>query len=515
MPEGQIKLADRKHPLYEDNIGKWDFYFDSSTGGDNILNGQYIETHRLEDAQDHTQRVDRAYFLNFCDAIPSIYNSYIFKERIERPPNEAIKYFRNNVDGRGTSISDFVKRAGYFASIYGVIHAIIDMPQIPKNKSVSQRDVSKGGISPYASLIFPTQLVDWSVDHLGNWRWVVLEYTYYFDSDPNVEREEKTLYKIITTEEWRIEDEDGAEPDFGEEGIESSGPNEFGEIPIITMYHKNVNDDKIGESLIKDISYINKAILNWCSCIDEQIERQTFSQLVVPDDGSLAEQDEAGDDPLRKIGTSSYWTFPHDSGQPPQFISPDTANIEVIWNLVMDHIKEIYRIAGLIGGIGDLYASRSGRAAQVGFMGANSALSEKASNYEKFENDISKMAMRKLGKEPTEEAYEPVKYPSSFDIGALADEIDGLFKVMSGNFSETLNKTIQKNVARKATPLATQKVRANIEQEIESGTGIVDVSISEETKGKGEEGNPNMDSLSDTHRGVKDKEFDEKTKQKK
>jgi len=53
------------------------------------------------------------------------------------------------------------------------------------------------------------------------------------------------------------------------------------------------------------------------------IERQTFSQLVVPDDGTLAEASEM-DDPLRRVSTSSVWTYNADARHAPAYISPNT-----------------------------------------------------------------------------------------------------------------------------------------------------------------------------------------------
>ena len=44
---------------------------------------------------------------------------------------------------------------------------------------------------------------------------------------------------------------------------------------------------------------------------------------------------------------------------------------------------------------------------------------------------------------------------------------------MERNFSETLNKTLMKNLARRAIPLAPQTVVQQVEKEIESGTGEV------------------------------------------
>ena len=419
--------------------------------------------------------------------------------------------FRLNTDGRGNDITSFVKRAGYLSSIYGTVHSLVDITLPETKRQLSKRDLRSGAISPYCTLILPTQLVDWSIDSSGELRWIIIKTLYYRDDDPRVERSVEYHYKLITRDSWEIEDEDGNPVSFPD-GTPNKGTNELGIIPLATMYHSDIDNNLVGESLIKDIVYINRAILNWCSCIDEQIDRQTFSQLTVPDDGTLAERAESGDDPLFEIGTGSIFTFPAESGQPPRFISPDTNNINTIWKIVIDHIKEIFRLAGLIGGTGDLYVSRSGKASQIGFQSVNSALAEKASSYQKFENDISKLAYMYLNKNVDD--YELVKYPSSFDVAALSDEIDSFFKVMQAEFSPTLNKTIQKNIARRAVPLASQSVRKAIEDEIESGDGTIKpVSISDNPKN--DVGNPNVSSISDTNRSVQDKIDDEKKKQKK
>ena len=507
-----IKLSEREHPLYGENKDNEAFYQDSAFGGQNMLNETHIFSHRLEESSDHQERIKRGYFLNFCDTIPNIYNSFIFRENIKRAPDQVLLPFRKDTDGKGTPITYFVRKAGYYASIFGAIHVLIDLPsEIKKGKVVSKRDVKDRNLFPYASFVFPTQLIDWSVDANGELLWIVIQYTYYRDEDPAKEREIEEHYKIITREEWWIEDETGEKVTFPD--TDSNGTNELGFIPLVTMYHSDINDDKIGESMLKDIAYINRAILNWCSCIDEQIERQTFSQLVIPDDGSMADKEEEGGDPLRAIGTSSYWTFPSDAGQPPQFIAPDTSTISVIWKIVLDHIKEIYRIARLVGGVGDLYVSRSGKAAQVSFQSVNSALSEKASRYEKFENDISETVYTIQNADL--EKFEKVKYPSSFDITALGDEIDSYFKVMNGNFSGKLNKIIQKNIARKAVPMASETEKEEVESEIESGDGLITTGIEEDIDIPGEEGNPNVNKLSDTNKSISDKEKEETQKKKK
>lgn len=492
----KVKLADRKHPLYTDNTDKWELYRDAVKGGDTFMTADNLFTHRLEDETDFTERLDRAYYLNYCDVIPTIYNNYIFKEKINRPPDKDLEIFRKNCDGRGTSIGDFVKKVGFFTKIFGVMHVLVDMPPKTKTK-VTRKQAKDMSLYPYCSLIYPSQLVDWSLDANGNFNWVIIQSTHYNDLDPNKEREIQTHYKMISKEEWRIEDGEGKPVKFDDKRP-NKGPNELGIVPMVTMYHQDIDDDKIGESLIKDIVFINRAILNWCSCIDEMIERQTFSQLVVPDDGTLSEESESGDDPLRRVSTSSVWTFNSESRHPPAYISPNTENIVTIWNLVTDHVKEIFRIGGLVGSTEDMYASTSGRSKQMGFMSVNSALAETSSRYQKFENDTSELAYMFLGKNP--EDYQQVKYPESFDIAALEDEIDSLFTIMSKNFSTVLNKQMMKNIARKAVPMLDESTRIEIENEIESGTGLLETGLEDgedgedkEKKPKNEDGNPNSD----------------------
>ena len=495
-----VDLSQRAHPYYDENIERWSLYLKASKGGKEFIEDN-LYSHRLEDTNDFSDRKDRGYYLNFCDALPTIYNSYIFQNNIERDADENLSSFRNNVDGKGTSIDDFVKKVGYYSSIFGVCHVIVDIPPIKKKSNAAK--ISKAdakGIVPFARIIQPTQMKDWSVDEFGNFNWVLVEYDYLRDSDPMVERVEEIHYKLITKEEWKIVDQDGNGVKF-DDGSPNSGKNTLGVVPIITMYHKNSDeDDKVGESMLKDIVYINIIVMNWCSLIDEQFARNCFSQLVIPDRGDIAEavEGDSSVNPLVTIGNSSVFTFDGESQNPPQFISPDIKTITVKWKMVSDHIKEMYRLSGLLSGTSDLYAPQSGRASQFGFLSTNAALAEKALSYQNFENKMSMLAYLQLGKDPVD--YENVKYPTSFDLTTLDEELDTLMSVMENNFSTVLNKTIQKDIVRKVVPLAPETIRQEIEDEIDAGDGVVEKrgAVTDPRQVDDGDGNPNRQNLSNT-----------------
>jgi len=513
----KVKLSDREHPLYKEYKDKWELYELAIKGGSDFINVDTLFSHRLEDSDSFDERLERAYYLNFCETIPSIYNNFIFKEKIQRPHDEKLVDFRMDTDGRGTNVSDFIARIGFLSKVFGAMHCLVDMPELSEEEAYTRRFVKENKIQPYCKMIYPSQLKDWSVDNQGNFRWVVIEQDYSRDSDPTLERENEKSYLLVTLEEWRYEAEDGSLFKF-EDGKSNKGPNKVGMIPIITLYNKDVDDNRVGESMLKDIVYINRIILNWCSCLDEMIERQTFSQLIIPDDGTLADENEQGGDPLRKLGTAHAWTFNANSTHPPAFISPDTKNIQTVWKLVVDHIKEIYRLAGLIGTSEDLSASRSGRAAQMGFLGVNSALADTAKKYQQFEADVSRLALIFQGDSP--EAFKEIKYPDTFDLQSLADEVDAFFKVMEKNMSETLNKEMMKNLSRRALPLAAPSIKDEIEKEIDDGDGYIEPQNSRQIVmgtesehkqlAKGEEGNPNLKQVGDSFR-TKDRQESETT----
>jgi len=493
-----VKLSDRENPLYSDKLGLWSLYYEAAAGGQGFAQDNLF-THRLEDNDDFADRKDRVYYLNFCDTLPTIYNSYIFQNEISRKPDETLEEFRRNVDGKGTAIDDFVKKVGYYSSVYGVCHVIVDIPTSKKKGKISKLDAKRDNLYPFARILHPTQLKDWSIDEQGNFRWVLIEYEYYKDEDPTQEREIETHYKLITTENWEIVNQDG-DPVKLEDGSPNKGPNTLGFIPIVTMYHKNSDeDDKVGESMLKDIVYINIIILNWCSLIDEQLARNCFSQLVIPDRGDIYEAVEGGKtNPLVTVGNSSVFTFDGESANPPQFISPNTDTITTVWKMVSDHIKEMYRLSGLLSGTSDLYAPTSGRASQFGFLSTNAALAEKSLSYQKFENKMSEVAYLQLGK--SSEEYEQVHYPTTFDLSTLEEELDSHIKIMEMNFSALLNKTIQKDISRKVVPLAPTSVRDGIEKEIDAGDGVVTAkgTMEEATPVDDGSGNPNLQKLSNT-----------------
>lgn len=505
-------LKQRRHPEFTEYEEVFELYYAAYKGGHELLKDvtTYLDTHRLEAPDDYTKRQDRAFYLNYCKRIVDAYTNFIFKNGIKRSEDPQLANFFSNADGMGGTMDEVMKKVSCLSSVYGRVDCIVDAPMKEKgDKPLSVRQVKEGELLPYVILRSALETIDWSINYLGALNWVLYRYTFYEDEDPNMERDTANAYryKLITLKDWM---------EFNEnEDTIGSGPNELEEVFVHRCYHKS-DSGILGTSLIADIAYVNKEILNWCSLISEQIYRQTFSQLVVPDDGEyFSDNYRSSSDTLTeastsvadypelrtssftaKVGNSWAFTFPAASGHPPAYISPDRDQIDVIWSMIQSLVTEIYRMAGL--GTSEGTDTQSGRAQQRQFLTVDSSLRAKAETLERAENEIIRLFCLRQGVEFKDE-YKSV-YPKDFDVLSFVESLDSELKVVTASFSDSLNKYILKRVANKFVEEAPIEVRKAVMSEIESGDGSLLVSAgggyvrvnveTENTSGGGQPLNP-------------------------
>jgi hypothetical protein len=472
-----IKLSSRMHPDYVENIDRWTFYLESFFGGESYIR-KHLFTHRLESPEDYRRRMERAYYLNYCAPLVAFPADYIFKKEATRPPDANLERFRQNTDLSGSNINAFMKRACILSSIFGHIHILIDRPKpsselmaaVTEGKTTKNENLNL--YPPYAVLISPINVMDWSINPQDkSLNWVLIQEPVYIDDDPFQERKVVTYYKLWTRDRWQILDEDN---NLIEEGIHN-----LGIVPIVTCFHKDINKDMLGESMLRDVAETNRIIFNWCSNIDEMIARQTFSQLICPDDGSTLsdELDEQGKaKSLRALSSSTIFTFPADSRHPPAFISPDTSQIAIIWQMIENHVRELFRLAGLISAKSTVVgvSQRSGISQQYDFLDMSVFLSSKAKYLEEAENAMNEIVYRWLG---IAGKPERVYYPDKFDVTSPSEVIDLFTKVTLNVISGRLNKEMAKRLAMNVLPNADDRTMTEIFDEIEKNNILADPTV--------------------------------------
>jgi len=466
-----MSIIDRTHPTYDDYKDEWLFFLSSYEGGQSYIDGDNLFTHRLELSEDFRNRKERAYYLNYCSAVVESYTNFIYSKEVNRPSDDFFSRFYSDVTGSGDDINSFMRDVSNYSGACGFVYILFnfrDLTPFPKttDNKVPLSVVKEYNLYPYLTLYTPDEVVDYSIDSHGNFDWIIIEEEVNNDSDPMEDRETLTIRNLITRDSWTKIDVES------EEIIDEPVANPYNFVPVIVAYNMKKSYTGVGISTIKDIAYVNRAVYNWCSNIDEMIERQTFSQLTCPDDGSIAEAAEAKDygsgseNPLAKVGTSAVFTFPANAGHPPRFISPDTAQIEVIWSMIVSHIKQIYVMAGLVGTAADVSAS-SGRAKQQQFYSIEANLTSKAENLERTEIEIAKMYYRIMKQSGADDKSKyQVVYPRSFDVLSFVDYLNYSFDVISRSLSDRLTKYVAEELSLKLLKSAPDKIKEEVKTEI-------------------------------------------------
>jgi len=470
-------VSERYHPLYEQYIDDWAFYMESYKGGQEYVH-KYLSTHRLESREDYSRRSQRAYYLNYCAPIASIPSDFIFKKEATRPADSNLEYFRLNTNRRGLSIHEFMRKVCTISAIYGQAHVLIDRPRPSKEdeEKITSGKLTKkevvGSYQPYAIIVHPQHLLDWSVNPVTReLNWVLIREVTLADADFTAERTVVDSYRIWTQNEWFLYN--------NENTVIDSGAHNLGVVPLLTCYHKDVDEDLIGESMLKDVAEANRTIFNWTSNIDEMVARQTFSQLTCPDDGTLFEEeiDESGQSTaLKKVGSSTIFTFPAEARHPPKFISPDTEQVGIIWTMIENHVREMFRMAGLISAKSSLIQlqQRTGKAQEFEFLDMAVFLSAKANVLEDVENKMNTLCYKWL---QLDDVPAKVHYPEKFDIVSPTEIVDLFTKVTMNGVSGTLNKEMAKRMVHQVLPNAEDVIVDKIYTEIDDNKYLEDPTL--------------------------------------
>jgi hypothetical protein len=196
-----------------------------------------------------------------------------------------------------------------------------------------------------------------------------------------------------------------------------------------------------GFSLLNDIAYVNRALFNWFSLLDEILYRQTFSQLVMPEDPKSPINDKA-------LGTARGLGFPPDSKHAPHFISSDASQARALMDQIERGVEEIYRLATLRGAIG-VKEESSGVARSYDFMITNNTLSNKALNMEEAETKALRFWARWQG---IEEPGHVVEYPSEFEVSSLGEEMENVLRARSLEISGRFEQIMKERIVKRMTP---------------------------------------------------------------
>jgi hypothetical protein len=302
-------------------------------------------------------------------------------------------------------------------------------------------------------------MLDIAFDDNGDILWALILERKRDDEDPFTSSGDvKERYRLWTPESWSLYDDHGEAIDSGETGL--------GRVPIIVLDSEE-QDEYTGQSLVSDVAFLDRAIMNNWSRLDVIVNDQTFSQLIFPVEGLPA--DIVDDEELRNkflvLATNRILLYSAQAQAAPQFISPDATQATFILAMIDQQVKQLYASMGMQAETATKINDASGASKAYDFEKLNKLLAGKADNCEEAERKIIEIFKLWMGGISGEAMTD---YPDEFNTRSLKDEIMIAQELTLLSISETFTKELHKHIAAKTLPKLSQDTQDKIDKEIDA-----------------------------------------------
>nr|BAR20309.1 portal protein [uncultured Mediterranean phage uvMED] len=417
------------HKDYQETVNNWEYYIRSYNGGYDYMIGQYLNRYNLELDNEFNQRLANTPCDNHCKNVIQIYSSFLFRVKPSRNfgslgDEQSLQNFLKDADLEGNSLSNVVKSAQNYASIYGHCFMILDKPNI---QTSTRAEELQQDIRPYVSIVTPENVLDWNFERQPNGKYELN----YLKIREEVDRDGGTYMRI-----WYPDKIDTLYmPDREEPRIIDTVDNQIGKIPAVILYNSKSHKRGIGQSDLTDIADLQKSIYNEYSEMEQLIRLTNHPSLVkTPSVNASA-------------GAGAVIEMP-DELEPnlkPYLLQPSGSSLTSIMDSIESKVNSINRIAH-IGAVRTTKTNiSSGVALQTEFELLNARLSEKADNLEIAEEQLFRLYSM-FQDTPFDGE---INYPDSFNIRDYATDLLFYQQAKAINVqSPTLNKEIDKEIAR-------------------------------------------------------------------
>ena len=421
-----------QHPDYENNLDRWEFYVRSYMGGQDYRDGSYLTSYLNEDKTAYSRRLALTPLDNHCRNVVHVYSSFLWRQ----PPTRNFQQMEGSADLEafikdanldGQNFNSFMREAQIWSSVYGHVWIMMDKPLSTASTRAEELDQE---IRPYVTLVTPENVYDWKYERMPSGRHELT----YMKVRESVNRIDgtttETYFRIWTKEQIQLVRYLGDEATIVE-----TIDNPIGKIPAVNIPANRSIVRGIGISDISDISYMQQAIYQELSEIEQLIRISNHPTLVKTFDTDAT----AGAGAVINISDDI------DAGLKPYQMQPSGANLDAIRASIEDKIESINRMAHMGAVRGTEAITQSGVAMQTEFQMLNAKLAEKADILELAEEQLWELWCRWQGHNLHEVE---ISYPDSFDIRDYESELIYLQKAkVSGVPSETFNKAVDKQIA--------------------------------------------------------------------
>ncbi|MDD6133298.1 MAG: hypothetical protein PUB49_01105 [Selenomonadaceae bacterium] len=395
-----------------------DAYF--GTGG--FANGAYLTKHKRESDDDYRFRCENAYYLNYFAPIVNALVDPIFKKMPLRDYKSAmdgvIADFLQDVDGNGTDMDTFIKRAAVMAKVYGVSFIVVD--NFKDMNARTMAEVQRFRQYPYLYVVGPEDVQEYGIDRNGQLTFIEFREQESQDNGAITYR-----YTRFTRDGWSISG--------GSSGVKSAGQYNFGRVPVVPLFSRLLEQKTMRPSSdMMPIAKTAKALYNHCSWLGEILRNQTFPLLTIP----------SFDVTELTIGNNNALGYNPNSTHEPDFIAPPSDPAKTLQEQCGMLVQEMYRMANLSFIMGMTNQNTSGVARQWEFERTNQQLANFAVQCGRAEEAIMDLFAQWLN---TDIGYS-VTYPDDFGVVDVGAQIEMAQAVLDLGLTSELKTEVLKRV---------------------------------------------------------------------
>ena len=443
-----------KHPDYDSNASRWEFFLRSYMGGDEYKDGNYLTRYVNESKDEYGRRIDLTPVDNHCRNVIHIYSSYLWRVPPVRnfnslDSNPALQMFLKDADLDGRSFDAFMKEVQIWSAVYGHAWVILDKP---KSQAGTRAEELAQEIRPYVNLFTPENVFDWKWQRLPSGRMILS----MLKVRESIVRQNATdTMQVIRV--WEPDIIRLYEVDNEAEKLIEEMENPLGVIPAVFIPAQRSVVRGLGISDLTDIATVQRAIYQELSEI-EQLIRISNHPTLVKTTGTDA-----------SAGAGSVVNMPDDidPNLKPYQMQPSGSNLDAVRASINDKVNAINRMAHLGAIRGTDAVTASGIALQTEFQLMNARLAEKADLLELAEEQLWRFFCMWQDVKPDVEIF----YPDSFDIRDYPKELEFLQAVKAAGVR---SRTLQMEVDKQIADLVLDDEQLNQAYgEIESSTSVI------------------------------------------
>jgi hypothetical protein len=358
---------------HADNVDMWRLYLDLLEMDSTKL-GRLIEKHDGESADKEAMRRKLAAIFNYVPAIVRMTVNYLHAEQpTYEVADQSLRAFLDNCNGAGLSFVEYVRRQALPLSlVLGWVDVLVQNPESPDGLFVTAADQQQSteSFAPRVHTITPLDRTNWSAKQTHEYSWVRFrdlqnEIVLPFINDPKPEGESYiTVSGFVRSGEESLTDDTGREVGFwvrSYRNVDNPKQKEWlhdgdwlptRRCPIASLFYAQSIDPEPGRrhfgiSKVSQIAILTRKIIQLLSWSDEQV-LSNLAIFVLP-----GEQPTDPKDPTKKLDTTlTPFTVIWLKGDPkisPMVLQGDTGHISIIWEIIDAYIREILRLAFLIG----------------------------------------------------------------------------------------------------------------------------------------------------------------------